>query len=338
MPPDEPSLHQPHDKGYKYLLSSKRAFLELLRSFVPRDWVQQIDEAHLFRPDKSYILQDFKDKEADLVYVLKRSEQDDQPEIIFYVLMELQSTVDYQMPYRLLLYQVEIWRDLLKNIKPQEAARKDFRLPPIVPIVLYNGKAPWTAAQTFRQTLAGEDLFGEELLNFRYILIDVHRMSEPALFQWSNLMGAVFYLDQSDSLADILQRLQTLIGTIQRLSPEQQQLFFTWVTWILGSRLPPSEQKTVEELVTTMKEKGVTGLQTNIERILDEALHQKLEEGMAKGIEKGMAQGIEKGRKEGKRDVARKLLLKGMDIPFIADATDLTEEEIEQLKWELRKQ
>ncbi|PTQ55691.1 MAG: putative transposase [Candidatus Carbobacillus altaicus] len=104
MPPEEPSLHYPHDKGYKFLLSSKQAFLDLLRSFVPQDWVRQIDEAHLFRPDKSYILQDFKDKEADLVYLFKRAEEDDQPEVIFYILMELQSTVDYQMPYRLLLY------------------------------------------------------------------------------------------------------------------------------------------------------------------------------------------------------------------------------------------
>jgi hypothetical protein len=27
-------IHQPHDKGYKSLLSSKKVFLELLRSFV----------------------------------------------------------------------------------------------------------------------------------------------------------------------------------------------------------------------------------------------------------------------------------------------------------------
>jgi len=70
-----------------------------------------------------YILPDFRDKEANIVYELRRSTQDDQPEIIFYILMELQSTVDFHMPYCLLLYQVETWRDYMKNIKTKAAAR-----------------------------------------------------------------------------------------------------------------------------------------------------------------------------------------------------------------------
>jgi hypothetical protein len=70
-----------------------------------------------------YILPDFRDKEANIVYELRRSTQDDQPEIIFYILMELQSTVDFHMPYCLLLYQVETWRDYMKNIETKAAAR-----------------------------------------------------------------------------------------------------------------------------------------------------------------------------------------------------------------------
>ena len=107
----EQGIHQPHDKGYKYLLSSKRAFLELLRSFIRRDWVHAIDGGRLVQLDKSYILPDFSEKEADLVYQLKLKDHD----VIFYILLELQSSVDHQMPFRLLLYQIEIWRDVLKN-------------------------------------------------------------------------------------------------------------------------------------------------------------------------------------------------------------------------------
>ncbi len=88
------------DKGYKYLLSVKKVFLELLRSFVRQGWVNEIDESNIVRVDKSFILQDFRDKEADLVYWIKMNDKD----VIFYILMEMQSTVDFQMPYRLLLY------------------------------------------------------------------------------------------------------------------------------------------------------------------------------------------------------------------------------------------
>ena len=60
-----------HDKGYKYLLSVKKVFVELLRSFVKQDWVSCIDENNVVKVDKSFILPDFKNKEADLVYWVK---------------------------------------------------------------------------------------------------------------------------------------------------------------------------------------------------------------------------------------------------------------------------
>ena len=77
----------PHDSGYKFLFSSKRAFLQLLQSFVKTGWAQAVDEASLVRVDKSFILPDFKNKEADLVYQASLKDQ----EVIFYLLLELQS-------------------------------------------------------------------------------------------------------------------------------------------------------------------------------------------------------------------------------------------------------
>ena len=43
---------------------------------------------------------------------------------VYFYLLELQSTVDFQMPYRLLCYMVEIWRSVLKDTDRKEAARK----------------------------------------------------------------------------------------------------------------------------------------------------------------------------------------------------------------------
>lgn len=102
--------HNKHDKGYKYLLGTKRLFVELVRSFVKEGWAEAIRPEDVELVDKSFILPDFKDKEADLVYkvVIKGEE-------FYFYLLELQSRLDYQMPYRLLLYMIEIWRMLLKD-------------------------------------------------------------------------------------------------------------------------------------------------------------------------------------------------------------------------------
>jgi predicted transposase YdaD len=107
--------------GLKYCTPLNCNFLQHCPDPIPSQSIL-FDETHLLAVDKSYILPDFSGKEADLVYRLKLDEQ----EVIFYVLMELQSTVDFQMPYRLLLYQVEIWRDYMKNIGKEAALAKGF--------------------------------------------------------------------------------------------------------------------------------------------------------------------------------------------------------------------
>ena len=68
-------IDNPHDTGYKLILSTKKVFLELLQSFVEAGWTKQIDPNELIRVDKSYILPDFKKKEADLVYQAKIKNQ-----------------------------------------------------------------------------------------------------------------------------------------------------------------------------------------------------------------------------------------------------------------------
>ncbi|MDI4648719.1 hypothetical protein [Cohnella hashimotonis] len=64
-------LSFPHDTSYRYLLSSKKLFVELIRSFVAREWAETIHESDLEAIDHSFVLPDFGRKEADLVYRLR---------------------------------------------------------------------------------------------------------------------------------------------------------------------------------------------------------------------------------------------------------------------------
>jgi hypothetical protein len=44
------------------------------------------------------------------------------------------------MSFRLLQYMLEVWRDAFNDTPEKERKRKSFRLPAIVPAVLYNGE------------------------------------------------------------------------------------------------------------------------------------------------------------------------------------------------------
>jgi predicted transposase/invertase (TIGR01784 family) len=285
---------------------------------------EQVDEANLLKIDKSLILPDFKNKETDLIYQARLQEQD----VIFYLLMELQSTVDFLIPYRLLLYMNEIWRDIFKNTPLKEAERKSFRLPVIVPIVLYNSQAKWTVPLSFKETLDNYELFKENVLDFKYILINVHAYGEKELLKLSGIIGAVFLLEQAKSLEDIMGHLKKLVETIRKMEPEEFILFASWAKNILTRDLAPEKKKEVAGILEKTRAEEVEELISNVEKVLKKSLEDAKNEGMERGLEKGIEKGLEKGLEK----VARQMLSDGEDIGKIIRYTGLSREKVERLK------
>jgi predicted transposase/invertase (TIGR01784 family) len=306
-------VNNEHDVGYKYLLSSKKIFLQLLESFVHENWVNQLDASSIEKMDKSYILQDFKQKEADLVYKMNIKDR----EIIFYVLLELQSTVDFQMPYRLLRYMTEIWRDIVKNTGNQVLAQKSFQLPAIVPMVLYNGSGNWTAPLEFKEMLNTPGIFTDHVLNFEYILMDVNRYAKKKLLHLSNLIGSVFYLDQDvDSLEETRRRLEELLESVRHLSPEEVALFRVWLNQIYSKRFPKGQQEEIREIIDQSE-------LTEVEKMIS---------GLGRNIDKFVRQSREEGEKKKAIEVAENMLGIGMEVETVAKTTGLTKEEIQQIQ------
>jgi predicted transposase/invertase (TIGR01784 family) len=311
-------LNNKHDRGYKYLLSTKRVFLQLLKSFLKQSWVQNIDEDSIERIDKSFILQDFKGKEADIIYKVRI----DGKEVFFYILLELQSTVDYQMPYRLLQYMLEIWRAILKDTGEKAYKRKDFGLPAIIPCVLYNGKYNWTAPISFKEMLIANELLEDHILNFKYILFDVARYSEEELLNLGNLIGAAFYIDQKTQYNEVLVSLRKLAGSLKKISKEDFQLFRTWLKNIAVYTLPKEQAAEIEKIIDESEEV--------------EEMEYALGLSIYKEIKQAEQKGKLEGRLEGKREVAKKLLAAGMTIEQVSVFTELPVVEIHKLMTQSR--
>ena len=59
-----------------------------------------------------------------------------------FFLIEHQSKIDYSMPFRLLEYEVAIIRSAIDKSKIKN---KSYKIPLVMPIVLYTGKQKWNA-------------------------------------------------------------------------------------------------------------------------------------------------------------------------------------------------
>ncbi len=302
-------LHNAHDKGYKYILSIKRLFVQLLKSFVDQGWVNKIEPDDVELVDKSFILPDFKNKEADLVYKVKI----DGTSVYFY-LLELQSSVDYQMPYRLLLYMVEIWRNILKETDKKEARRKDFRLPVIIPCVLYNGSDNWTAKRSFKETLFKFEQFDEFVLDFKYILFDIRRYRDDDLLELANLIATVFFIDKTNNKStELINRLKEVAVKMQSLSSEDLNIMWNWIKNVIVRGSNSEFEKEIDDIF--QKEGKVENMVYAIERVIEkEKLDAKMEE---------------------KIQVIREMLLEGDSIDKISRITKLSVAKVEKIAKDL---
>lgn len=283
-------IHHEHGVGYKYIFSHKETFLELLRGFVKKEWVNLIKSEDLILVDKSYILEDFSEEESDIVYKVNIEGE----EIIFYILLEFQSRVDYRMPVRLLFYMVEIWREILKNTSKNRRGRKDFKLPSIVPMVLYNGKNTWTACKNFKDVLSGSNLFGENVIDFRYMLFDIYRYNEKQLEDMANMVSTVFLLDKEISKEDLIKRLRIMAYVLKKITPEQFDILKTWLKSIIKPRLDSESKVRIEEILEKSSQREVDYMVSNLGKTIDNIIRE----------------GKKEGKEEGKKELITKMLVK----------------------------
>ncbi|TBU99385.1 transposase, partial [Stutzerimonas kirkiae] len=129
-------MAQDHYTGYKLLFSNPEFVRDLLLGFVPQEWVGQVDFTSLEMLNGHYVSEDMQGRYEDMVWRLRLGDDD---WVYLYLLLEFQSTPDRFMALRLLTYIGLFWQQLEK----QGRLTRDGRLPPVLPLVLYNGFKPW---------------------------------------------------------------------------------------------------------------------------------------------------------------------------------------------------
>jgi len=223
---------QEHDTGYKGVLSDKVEFLHFLTKYFPELFKSEVDVTidDVEKIPNSFITEEFRHLDSDIVYRVKLRDVD----VYFYVLLELQSSVDFTMPLRLLRYIVGLLTFLFNNADEKARKRKDFRLPAIVPIVLYNGDAVWTAMRSFREYTEHYDVFGDSIIDFRYHLFDLKRQDEETILSTRRLIDIIFMLDKilnrntlkNEGLDGVSEHLA---GVAVNFTPEERSKMAGWI-------------------------------------------------------------------------------------------------------------
>jgi predicted transposase YdaD len=278
-----------YDASYKTLFSHPEMVADLLRGFVPDPWVAQVDFSTLELVGGSYVSDDLRTREDDLVWRMRLRDE----WVYVYLLLEFQSTVDPFMAVRLMTYLGLLYQDLIRR----RDLAPGLRLPPVVPLVLYNGMARWQVALDIAELVwtgpVGLSIYRPQL---RYLLIDEGALGEDALPATRNLAAALFRLEHSRQPEDVRRVVESLIQWLA--APEQTSLRRAFTVWLgrvlLPARLPGMKVPEVAEL------KEVRSMLA--ERVIEwtkDWKQQGIEAGRQEGLQMGLQEGLQMGRQEG---------------------------------------
>lgn len=313
-------MNNQHDRSYKLLFSEPRTVHDLLTGFVKEEWVERLDFDSLEKVSSTFVTDDLRDREDDVIWRVRFGDE----WLYVYLLIEFQSTVDPFMSLRIMTYVGLLYQDLVK----QNKLTWQGKLPPVLPIVLYNGERRWNAALDVAELVqpvpGGLEHYRPTL---PYLLLDEGAI--VANEQWSeetrNVVSAIFRLEHHRSQQDAIDLIGLLVQWLQ--APEQTQLRRHFVIWIRRVLLPswvPEDEETEWQALDDLSE-----------------VHNMLAERAKKWPEQwkqqGLQQGRQEGRQEGRLETARNLIRDTqLTDDAIAKAADLDIARVRELRAELK--
>ena len=316
-----------HDAAYRLLFSHPRMVEDLLRGFAAPGWSDSLDFSTLEKLPSELVSDDLRRRGGDGVWRVRFRDE----WLYVLVLLEFQSTVDPHMALRILVYTGLLYQDLVRR----RATDDDSSLPPVLPVMLYNGRRRWTAPADMWELIApvGEDLARYQPAQ-RYFVLDAGSRGDDDL-PWGNLVSAVVRLENSRTPADLRRAVDAaadwLRGSGQR---EIRRSFGEWVRLVLAQRgrdvsEPPSRPQ-LEEVRTMLAERVNEWFDEAEEKGFTRGLARALAQGRGPEVELGIRQDIERGI-ERERAAQRTLLCRQAARKFDAETAERLAETLERV-------
>ena len=220
-----------NDPAYKRLFSRPRMVRDLLSGFAARDWSAELDLGSLTPLSASYVTDDLRQRHGDLVWRLRFK---DERWLYVVLLLEFQSAVDRSMAVRMLTYTALLYQKLIAD----GVLRERSVLPPVLPVVIYNGRRPWTVPVDVAELIATGR--GASLARYqpsqRYFLLDEGRLGGADLPS-GNLVSALIALETNRDQLRAPELLGALIDLLRKQDDAELTAAFTeWVAQVLMPR------------------------------------------------------------------------------------------------------
>jgi predicted transposase YdaD len=232
------------------------------------------------------------------------------------VLIEHQSTLNYNMPLRLLIYVTFLYQKIIDRQRVLQRKLEEIPAPEF--IVLYNGKEPCPDYQELKLSDSFKTIEGLKLPNVRVkyleLIVQVYNVNcghnHELLEKCKTLGGYSRFIGKIREFEEVLPLAEAYKAAIKYCIEHD----------VLKQFLEDHGSEVANMLLQEIT------LEDEMAALRAEAI----EEGLEQGRERGLAQGLEQGLEQGKLEIARNLLAEGSTPEFVQKITGLSQAAIER--------
>ncbi|MBC8230754.1 Rpn family recombination-promoting nuclease/putative transposase [bacterium] len=292
------------DRGTKWLLESPENVLGLLQ-ILDFNLSTKIDSSRLHDEKKTFILDNLRQQESDLVFTAPFRDEEDgtEGEVLIYILVEHQSELDISMGFRMLFYMTQIWDTQRREWERDKVPKSQWNFRPILPVLFYTGKPSWEIPISITDAMKQLPKPLERFVpNYDTLFLNVKATDKEKLTAHQHPFGWLLRIIQqeNESLKELIDELELAIPQLDKLPDSEGNQWIRAMHYILlliyNRREPEEHTKLTDIVQIAVQDRKRQEEVSKMGRTIAQAL---IEEGMEIGVEKGMEIGVEKGMEIG---------------------------------------
>lgn len=257
------------DSGAKIIFGDNGLCAEFIRDYLDIPYASDIKAEDIEDVSEQFVTLFEEARYADVV---KRINVKGDLPFFFISLFEHKSKLDYNVAMQIFRYMVFIWDAYEKEMDKQQkgiAKRADFKYPPIIPIVYYEGSRDWTVPKNFISRIQNGSIYERYIPDFEYCFVPLKEYSNEKLMNQGDGISLLMMINKLQSSEDIESFRKLSLARIEEIAsgiPEYQRNIIAdvFLTALLKMNMPVQEAL---GMVGKVKEKKMAELFGDMEEM-----------------------------------------------------------------------
>lgn len=189
------------DNGAKLVFDDPVLCAQFLRGYVDIDILKDVKPEDIEDISERFLPMWQEERNSDSVKLIHLKELP----LFLITIIEHQSKIYYDMSFKILRYIVMVLTDYeteQEKLHPGITKTKDFKYPPILPIVYYEGSQKWNAVTNFKDRTYLSDTLGAYIPDFEYLVIPLSDYSNTELIEKKDELSLIMLVNKLRSSAD----------------------------------------------------------------------------------------------------------------------------------------